>query len=293
MKQGKSVFFAILAAALYAISSPFSKLLLEKIPPTMLASLLYLGAGAGLFIVGIIQRKTGAVKKELPLTRKELPFIIGMVVLDIAAPILLMIGLTTTSAANASLLNNFEIVATSLIALLIFKEAISKRLWTGIILITISSALLSLEDINVFSFSSGSVFVLLACVCWGFENNCTRNLSSKNPLEIVVIKGFGSGIGSIVIAAVIGEFSVNPLYDLFALLLGFSAYGLSILFYIYAQRYLGAAKTGAYYAVSPFIGTLLSLVIFGEIPQTIYVIAFAVMILGTYFITIDNGRNNQ
>lgn len=293
MKQGKSVFFAILAAALYAISSPFSKLLLEKIPPTMLASLLYLGAGTGLFIVGIIQRKVGTGKKELPLTRKELPFIIGMVVLDIAAPILLMIGLTTTSAANASLLNNFEIVATSLIALLIFNEAISKRLWIGIILVTISSALLSLEDINVFSFSLGSVFVLLACVCWGFENNCTRNLSSKNPLEIVVIKGFGSGIGSLVIAVVIGEFSVDPLYDLFALLLGFSAYGLSIFFYIYAQRYLGAAKTSAYYAASPFIGTLLSLVIFGEIPQTIYIIAFAVMILGTYFITTDNGRKNN
>lgn len=291
--QTKAVFFAILAAVLYAVNSPFSKLLLVKIPPTMLAALLYLGAGAGLFIVGIIQRKNGISKKEMPLTKKELPFVVGMVVLDIAAPILLMIGLTMTSAANASLLNNFEIVSTSIIALSVFKEAISKRLWAGIILITISSALLSLEDLSVFSFSAGSAFVLLACVCWGFENNCTRNLSAKNPLEIVVIKGFGSGMGSLVIAAVIGEFSLDPLYDLIALLLGFSAYGLSIFFYIYAQRYLGAAKTGAYYAVSPFIGTLLSLVIFGEPLRAIYIIAFVIMTLGTYFVTTDNGRKNN
>lgn len=71
----------------------------------------------------------GKDQKEKPLTRKDLPYTIGMVVLDIAAPIFLMIGLTRTTAANASLLNNFEIVATSVIALCIFKEAISKRLW--------------------------------------------------------------------------------------------------------------------------------------------------------------------
>ncbi len=293
IKQRKAVFFAILAAALYALNSPFSKLLLGKIPPTMLAALLYFGAGAGMLLIGIFQRKSGANTMEQPLTKKELPFVVGMVLLDIAAPILLMIGLTMTSAANASLLNNFEIVATSLIALFIFKEAISKRLWVGIILITVSSALLSLDSLDGFSFSVGSAFVLLACVCWGFENNCTRNLSSKNPLEIVVIKGFGSGIGSLVIAAVIGEFSLDLIYDLLALLLGFTAYGLSIFFYIYAQRYLGAAKTGAYYAVSPFIGALLSLLIFGESPGINYVIALAVMILGTYFVTTDNGRKED
>lgn len=205
--------------------------------------------------------------------------------LDIAAPIFLMIGLTMTSAANASLLNNFEIVATSIIALCIFKEKISKRLWAGIVLVTAASILLSVEDVTSFSFSIGSLFVLLACVCWDFENNCTRNLSSKNPLEVVVIKGFGSGIGSLVIAAVINEFTFEPLLVVFALLLGFVAYGLSIFFYIHAQRYLGAAKTSAYYAVSPFIGTILSLLIFREIPSVVFVIAFAVMVAGTVVVS--------
>ncbi|MBQ4165946.1 MAG: DMT family transporter [Oscillospiraceae bacterium] len=280
MKQGKYIFYAVLAAALYAINSPFSKLLLEKLSPTMLAALLYLGAGIGMLIVGIIQRKIGFADKEKPLTKKELPYTVGMVVLDIAAPIFLMIGLTMTSAANASLLNNFEIVATSIIALCIFKEKISKRLWLGIVLVTTASVLLSVEDFAGFSFSIGSLFVLLACVCWGFENNCTRNLSYKNPLEVVVIKGFGSGVGSLVVAAVINEFTFDLIFVVFALLMGFVAYGLSIFFYIYAQRYLGAAKTSAYYAVSPFIGAIISLILFGEIPSLAFAIAFVVMIVG-------------
>lgn len=282
----KAIFFAFLAAVLYALNSPFSKLLLNKIPSTVMAALLYLGAGVGLFIVGKLQKLRGEVK-ELPLTRKELPYTVGMVVLDIAAPIFLMLGLNMTTAANVSLLNNFEIVATSVIALVIFKEKISKRLWAAIALVTLSSVILSFEDMSSLSFSAGSIFVLLACICWGFENNCTRMLSSKNPLETVVIKGFGSGFGSLVIALCIGEKIPNICYILLAMLLGFAAYGLSIYFYIYAQRDLGAAKTSAYYAVAPFVGVFLSLLIFKEIPSATFVIALLIMIVGTYLASSD------
>ena len=239
--QKKAIGFALLAAVLYALNSPFSKLLLEKVPAAMMAAFLYLGAGAGLFLIGLFQRATGKKSREQPLTRRELPFTVGMVVLDIAAPIFLMLGLQRTTAANAALLNNFEIVATTLIALALFREAVSKRLWCAVTLVTLASLILSFEDKSSFSFSRGSLYVLLACVCWGFENNCTRKLSSKNPLEIVVIKGFGSGLGSLVVALLSGE-SFPKLTDvLCALLLGFVAYGLSIYFYIYAQRDLGAA----------------------------------------------------
>ncbi len=290
-KQKKAIFFALLAAVLYAINSPFSKLLLDKIPAKMMAAFLYLGAGIGLFIIGMIQRAAGRREKELPLTKKELPYTIGMVVLDIAAPIFLMIGLTMTTAANASLLNNFEIVATSIIALVIFKETISKRLWLAIVLVTVSSIILSFEDMSSLSFSLGSIFVLLACVCWGFENNCTRMLSSKNPLEIVVIKGFGSGIGSLVIAFVTGESLPSLIFIFCALLLGFVAYGLSIYFYIYAQRDLGAAKTSAYYAAAPFVGAGLSLIIFHEIPSVTYIVALLIMLAGTYFASSDTSKS--
>lgn len=118
----RPILFAILAAVLYALNSPLSKLLLEDVPPTMMASFLYLGAGLGMFAVGMFRKISGRESKEQPLTRAELPFTIGMIVLDIAAPIFLMLGLRCTTAENASLLNNFEIVATSLIALFIFKE---------------------------------------------------------------------------------------------------------------------------------------------------------------------------
>ncbi len=288
MKQTKPILFAVLAAALYALNSPFSKILLTGLSPTMLAALLYLGAGLGMLAVGFLQKRAGTAGKEKPLTKKELPDTVGMVVLDIMAPISLMSGLMMTTAANASLLNNFEIVATSLIALFLFREKISKRLWLGIAFVTVASILLSVEDYSSFSFSAGSFFVLLACVFWGFENNCTRKLSSKNPLEIVVIKGFGSGTGSLVIAAALGEFCANLPYMLLALLLGFFTYGLSILFYIYAQRYLGAAKTSAYYAVSPFMGAVLSLAIFRQIPSISFLTALFVMALGTYFVSTDH-----
>ncbi len=286
-KYHSAIIWAILAAVLYALSLPTSKLLLGEISPTMMAALLYLGAGLGMFIMGYIRRKCSAEQKEAPLTKKEMPFIIAMIVLDIAAPIFLMIGLTKTAAANASLLNNFEIVATSVIALVIFKEAISKKLWLAILLITISSMILSVDNLSGFVFSFGSLFVLLACICWGFENNCTRMLAVKDPLEIVVIKGFGSGLGSLCIALLLQEQFPQLPYLVAALLVGFFAYGLSIFFYVYAQRELGAAKTSAYYAIAPFIGVILSFLIFKEIPTLSFVLALLIMIVGVYFASID------
>lgn len=280
----KSIFHAIMAAALYALNAPVSKLLLQNVPPTMMAGFLYLGAGVGMAAMGFVRSKAGHGKREVRLTPKDLPYTLGMVALDIAAPIFLMIGLTRTSAANASLLNNFEIVATSIIALLVFKEKIGKKLWIAIGLITLSSILLSVEDASSLQFSFGSLFVLAACVCWGLENNCTRCLSKSDPLEIVVIKGFGSGIGSVVIGLVVGESLPVGSDILKILLLGFVAYGLSIYFYVYAQRDLGAAKTSAYYAIAPFIGVLLSLVIFREIPGVMFFIALAIMIAGAWMV---------
>ncbi len=286
-KKSQAIGFAVLAAALYAINAPVSKLLLSKVSATMMAAFLYLGAGIGLSLLQIIQKGTHKEVKEKPLTRRELPYTIGMIVLDIAAPLFLMAGLTMTTAANASLLNNFEIVATSVIALAVFHEAISKRLWIAIGLVTVASLILSFEDISSLSFSMGSVFVLLACVCWGFENNCTRMLSEKSPIEIVIIKGFCSGMGSFVIALIMREPIPKLIYILGALLLGFVAYGLSIFFYIYAQRYLGAAKTSAYYAISPFIGVAVSFVIFRQTPTIWFLIALVIMMIGTYFASTD------
>ena len=166
MKNKKTIgiFLAVLAAALYAINAPFSKLLLTYMPSTLMAGFLYLGAGIGMGAVALC-RKIGKKERTVEkITRSDMPYTIAMIVLDIAAPIFLLLGLSYTTAANASLLNNFEIVATAPIALIIFKEKISSRLWLGIIFVMISCALLSFEDISSLKFSLGSVFILIACL---------------------------------------------------------------------------------------------------------------------------------
>lgn len=289
MKKTKNagILLAILAAALYAINSPFSKLLLDYMPPTLMAGLLYIGAGLGMGIIALIRKAKKSAQNEEKITRADLPYTLAMIILDIAAPIFLLLGLSYTSAANASLLNNFEIVATALIALMIFKEKISPRLWTGIIFVTAACALLSFEDLTSLEFSLGSLFILLACVCWGIENNCTRRLSKKDPLEIVLLKGIFSGLGSVIIGLCLGE-RITVVWSVFAVLaVGFVAYGLSIFFYVYAQRLLGAARTSAYYAISPFIGTLLSLVIFRDLPPYTYFIALGLMVMGAWLCAND------
>lgn len=276
-KFHKAIFHAVLAAALYAVSIPFSKLLLVEVPPTMLAAFLYIGAGIGMAVLGAVKKNRG----EEPLKRSDIKYTISMVVLDIMAPILLMLGLKFSPAANASLLNNFEIVATAVIALAVFGEMVGKRLWTAIALITLSSILLTLDTAEEFSFSFGSLLVLGATICWGIENNCTRQIADKDPLQIVMIKGLGSGLGALVVAWIIGEKLVSAEWLLATMLLGFVAYGLSIYYYTYAQRVIGAARTSAYYAIAPFIGVVLSMLILGERPNWIFFVALAIMLVGT------------
>ena len=181
----RGILLAILAAALYAISTPFSKLLLDAIPSTLLAGLLYLGAGLGMAVIALVRRIRRTPQTSAPFSRSDTPFVLLMIGLDIAAPILLLLGLSTSSAASASLLGNFEIVATALIALCLFREAISPRLWGGIVLVTLSCALLSMEDVTALRPQAGSLFILGACLCWGIENNCTRRLSGTATTPVL------------------------------------------------------------------------------------------------------------
>ena len=277
------IFLALLSAVLYALSTPFAKILLEKIPSTMMSGLLYIGAGIGMGAIALFRKKTGKDSEDKNFSKKELPYVLGMIVLDIAAPISLMFGLRITSAANASLLNNFEYVATALIAFFIFGEKISRRLWCGICLTVFSCFLLSFEGISSFDFSKGSALVLLSAILWGIENNCTRALSEKDPMIIVLLKGIFCGGTSFILALLLGERAENLLSIAFALLLGLVSYGLSIFVFVYAQRYLGAAKTSVYSAATPFLATAISLIIFREVPNAKYIVALLLMISGAWF----------
>ena len=281
-KNTRPVTYAILAAILYALSTPISKILMTQIPPSFLAGLLYLGAGFGMLPISLVKKSGSAFRKT---DKKDLPYIIGMIILDIAAPVFLMIALSGSAAANISLINNFEIVATSLIAFVLFRERISGKLCCGITLITVSSLLLSFEGMESLSFSTYSAFAFLACISWGFENNCTRKLSDCDPSRIVVIKGIGSGTGALLVSHILQEEIRLSIYVVAALVLGFFAYGLSVYFYVSAQRSLGAAKTSSYYAIAPFTSALLSIVVLRELPDVSFIVAFVIMIIGMIFVT--------
>lgn len=278
----RAVGLALLAAVLYAVNLPFSKLLLGQVGSLTLAGLLYLGAGAGMALLSLFHRD------DAPrLGREDLAPTLGMILLDIAAPILLMLGLRGGEAASASLLGNFEIVATALFALLLFRERVSRTLWAALGCITLSCGVLSFQGAESLRFSAASLLALGAACCWGLENNCTRRLSSKSAREIVILKGFFSGGGSLCLARLAGE-SLPPLgVALRAMGLGFVSYGLSIFFYVRAQRELGAARTSAYYSVNPFVGSLLALLLLREGLGPGYFAALPVMLLGVGLATAD------
>ena len=268
---------ALLAAALYALSVPLSKLLLRAVTPGMLAALLYLGAGFGMLLCRLVRRAVGTAARAGRLTRAELPWAAAMVALDIAASLLLLFGVAGTTAANASLLSNFEIAATALVALLAFGERIPPRLWGAIALVSAASGLLGFDGGASLAFGRGSLLVLAAACCWGTENNCTRQLSAKDPAQVVTIKGCFSGAGALVIALLMGE-KLPPLpFAAAALAVGFVSYGLSVGCYLLAQRQLGAARTSAWYAAAPFLSVGFSLLFLGERPAPLFWPALALM----------------
>ena len=231
MKKYLPILSAVLAALLYALSTPFLKLTLKVVEPVFLAGLLYFGAGMGMLLMCIF------TKESTPFAKKQYPYVIGMILLDVLAPILLLYGLRYSVAENAALLNNFEIVATSVFAFFIFKEKISIRLRYAIVIITMASILLSIENLQTsLSFSFGSVLIMAATMVWGLENNFTRNLSDNSPIKITALKGIFSGLSSVMLAFIFNQITWDVSLILLSMLLGFITYGLSIMFYIYAQR---------------------------------------------------------
>lgn len=290
-KKIEAIISALLAAVLFSISTPLSKKLMENIPPSFMAAFLYLGAGVGVGIMYIFNYKKE--DKSLKLDKSDLKYTIAMIGLDILAPLLLMLGIKFGSASNASLLENFEIVATSLIALIIFKEKISYKLWIAIFFIIISSFILTFDDKTSLDFSIGSIFVLLATISWGLENNCTKKISEKSTYQIVTLKGIFSGLGSLFIGLLLKEKIINYKYIFLAMILGFVAYGLSIFLYVRAQRDLGASKTSAYYSVAPFVGAFLAFLINGERPDEKFLLALIFMIIGTIFVIYDSLVDNK
>jgi len=285
---------ALLAAIFFGASAPIAKLLLgDNIAPIFLAAFLYLGSGTGISLVKLSQRMRSK-EVEASIKLPDIKWLAGAVISGgIIAPIILMISLQNTSASTASLLLNFEGVGTTVIALLFFKEAISRRAWIAIIVITLASIFLSTNFQSGFGLSLGALGIILACVLWGVDNNFTRNISGKDPLAIVAWKGLVAGTFSFFLAFFLGNQLPSLTIILSTLVLGFVSYGLSTMLFIRSMRGLGAARTSALYGTAPLAGVLLSIIIFGELPSFMFIIAAILMIGGALLLINEEHEHSH
>jgi drug/metabolite transporter (DMT)-like permease len=284
-----SIIQALIAALLFGASAPLAKLLLGEVEPIPLAAFLYLGSGMGLLGVKLFMRinKQG-LNSEAQIKKPDYLWLAGAIIAGgIAAPITLLFSLQHTPAATASLLLSFEGVATTLIAFFAFNESISRRAWWAIALITLASIFLSVNLNAEWGFSLGALGIIAACVLWGIDNNFTRNISAKDPITIVAIKGLGAGSFSLGMALVLGN--KLPAWEvvLGALVLGSLSYGASIVLFIHAMRGIGAARTSALFSSAPLAGMILSFLVFREFPSWMFVIAFPLMVAGALFLVSE------
>jgi drug/metabolite transporter (DMT)-like permease len=284
---------ALSAAIFFGASAPIAKLLLGDIAPIFLAAFLYLGSGTGIALVKLTQR-VRSKEVEAGIKPPDIKWLAGAIIAGgVLAPIVLIVSLQNTPASTASLLLNFEGVGTTLIALLFFKEAIGRRTWTAIIVITLASIFLSTDFKSGFGLSLGALGIILACVLWGVDNNFTRNISGKDPLAIVAWKGLVAGTFSFFLAWFLGNPFPTAGTILSTLILGFVSYGLSTMLFIRSMRGLGAARTSALYGTAPLAGVLLSIVIFGELPSLSFVIAAILMIGGALLLINEQHEHSH
>ena len=272
---------ALLSAVLFGVSTPLAKLLLGAVSPWMMAGLLYLGAGLGLGCLHGFRAVLRLPPDEAPLRRADLPWL-GLVILfgGLGGPLLLMLGLSHTGAASASLLLNLEGLATMGIAWVVFRENVDRRLMLGALAILAGAALLSGQGRAKLDF--GAVLIAGACLCWGIDNNLTRKLSSADPVQIAMLKGLVAGTVNVALAlAAGGQFPAATLLAA-AGLVGFLGYGVSLVLFVLALRHLGTARTGAYFALAPFVGAAVAVALLGEPLSWRLLVSGALMGLGLW-----------
>ena len=277
---------ALAAALLFGASTPLAKLLVGDVPALLLAGLLYLGSGVGLSVLLALrwtrERASGQATTSLRIPRTEVPWLLGAIVFGgMLGPALLMLGLTRTSGAAASLLLNVEGVLTAVIAWLWFKENADRHIVLGMLAIVAGGALLSWEPGGA-RFSTGAMFIVGACLCWAIDNNLTRRVSTNDAMLVAGLKGLVAGTCNTALALLTGA-SLPPLSSVgMSLLVGFFGYGLSLTLFVVGLRVLGTARTGAYFSVAPLFGVVVSLAIWPDVPGPLFWLAVALMALGVW-----------
>ncbi len=262
---------AVGSAALFGASTPLAKALLGGgVSPWLLAGLLYLGSGIGLAVVTLGRRAIGKPTSEAPLVRRDWGWM-ALVILSggVAGPLLLMLGLTTTPASSAALLLNLEGLATMALAWAVFRENVDRRLLLGALAILAGAVILSWQggsgaDAGFSGLGLGALAIAGACLAWGIDNNLTRKVSGSDPVQIAMVKGLAAGAVNLILALLLGARLPEVSLTLAAGVVGFLGYGVSLVLFVLALRFLGTARTGAYFSTAPFIGALLALLLFGE-----------------------------
>jgi drug/metabolite transporter (DMT)-like permease len=271
-----SIAAALAAAALFGASTPLAKALLRDLSPVFLAGLLYLGSGIGLGLVRIARDRGW---RTPTMAKKEWAWLLLAIGFGgVLGPLALMLGLTRTPAATASLLLNLEAVLTAVLAWVVFRENTDRRIVLGMLLIVAGAVLLALPSSSQGAHLSwGALLIAGACLCWALDNNFTRKVSASDALFIAGLKGLAAGIVNVVIALTLGaRLPAMPIVGM-ALAVGLIGYGISLVLFVLALRGLGSARTGAYFSTAPFIGAAIAILAFGEHASWVFWLAAALM----------------
>lgn len=276
----RGIGLALSAAVLFGVSAPLAKLLLGVTAPQLLAGLLYLGSGVGLLAVWLVRRRRAT---EAALTRRDVPWLAGAIGFGgVIGPLLLMLGLARTPAATASLLLNLEGVFTALLAWFGFRENVDRRVALGMLGIVSGGAVLSWNGSLTVGGLLGPLAIAGACLAWAIDNNLTQKVSGGDPVQVTSAKGLVAGAVNTVIALALGARAASTATVGAAMTLGFLSYGVSLTLFVLALRYLGTARTGAYFSVAPFVGAAVSLIIFRDQPTPSFGVGAALMALGVW-----------
>lgn len=282
MTARQSILSALAAALLFGASVPLAKVLAGDLSPILLAGLLYLGSGAGLYIARGIRDRGFALP---PLSSKEWCWLTGAIALGgVIGPVLLITGLTRTSAADASLLLNLEAVFTAALAWVVFGENADRRIVLGMALIVAGSVVLGWPERGGIASGTlpGALAVALACLFWALDNNLTRAVSGSDAVFIAGTKGLVAGATNVALALSLG--AKAPAWSLAAsaMVVGLGGYGISLVLFVVALRGLGSARTGAYFATAPFMGAVIAVAALHEPITAGFWLAAALMAAGVW-----------
>jgi drug/metabolite transporter (DMT)-like permease len=280
------------AGLLFGLSTPAAKALLAVANPWMLAGLLYLGSGMGLGCFRLVLAIAGRVSREAPLRRSDWPWLAGAIAAGgVVGPVLLLFGLAGGLASQAALLLNLESVLTAVLAWFVFREHFDARIAAGMGLITAGALLLAWPGAGP-RFDSSALLVAGACLAWAVDNNLTRKVSGGDPLLIAGLKGAVAGAVNLTIATVTGAAFPPVAAAMGSLLVGLLGYGLSLVLFVRALRDLGAARTGAYFAIAPFAGAVAAVVALGE-PLTVQLAAGGALMLAGVWLHVTERHEHE